>query len=91
MEPMVKSDNNGSYIIDKNIWRAALGLIAILLGVVAYGGQSVLTDVKENTAAIQANVVADQANSIVDAIQSERMGAIKEQLDRIERLVSQKK
>lgn len=78
MDKMIKSDGNGAYIIHKVIWQAAIGLIALLLGVVAYGGQSILSDVKAAQSAVQ-------ANEVVDAIQSERIGAIKEQLDRIER------
>lgn len=78
---MVQSNGNGSYIINKRLWQAAVGLILLLLGVVAYGGEAVMDDVTKNREAIQ-------KNEVIDAIQSERIGSIKETLDRMEATIN---
>ena len=74
---MVKSDGNGSYIIDKNIWKAAIAIIAILCAVVGYAGQHAL-------GAIDTAKIAIDGNALMDAQQEVRLALLKEQLDRIE-------
>ena len=74
---MVKSDGNGSYIVDKNLWKAAISVIAILLGIAGFFGTTALSDIKEAREAIQADAIAG-------ATREARIGILEKQLDRIE-------
>jgi hypothetical protein len=74
---MVKSDGNGSYIVDKNLWRAALFIITILLGVAGFFGSVALSDLKEAKDAITADAIAGAAREA-------RIEILEKQLDRIE-------
>lgn len=77
---MVRSDGNGAYIVDKWIWKAAISLILILLGITGLWGQSILSTVDGAIKSIH-------ANEIVDARQDEQYRAIMEHLARMEQKI----
>jgi hypothetical protein len=74
---MVRSDGNGSYVVDKNLWKAMLAIIAILLAITGVWGQSILTTVKDAESAIVESKVLDSA-------QETKINRLQIQLDRIE-------
>ena len=74
---MVRSDGNGSYIVDKNLWKAAIAIISLLIGLVAYGGGKTLDDLKDVSVAVSKNQAYDEA-------QEARIFILEKQLDRIE-------
>jgi hypothetical protein len=57
MKFMIRPDGNGSYIVDKNVWRAALFIITILLGVAGFFGTTALSDIRTAKEAIQADAI----------------------------------
>jgi predicted CDP-diglyceride synthetase/phosphatidate cytidylyltransferase len=74
---VVRSDGNGSMIVDKNLWRAAVAVIAILLSVIGFFGTMAMSDIKEARDAINVDAVAG-------AMREARIGTLEKQLDRIE-------
>ena len=74
---MVRSDGNGSYVVDKNLWKGLIALVLILLSITGLWGQSILTTID--------NIGEDlRDNQIKDAGQGEEIRGLTKQLDRIE-------
>lgn len=74
---MVKSDGNGAYIVDKNLWKAAIAIISLLIGLAAYGGGKTIDDIRDVQVAVSKNQAYDEA-------QEARIFILEKQLDRIE-------
>lgn len=76
MGVMVKSDGNGAYIVDKKLWGIVMTILTILFGLVVWGGQEVVSDVKES---VKANAVQDE--QIKEMVK--RFDRIEAKLDRV--------
>jgi len=64
VKTMVKSDGNGGYIVDKKLWSMVMALIVLLSGVIVWGAESIVTDVKDNT---KSNAVqSEQIKNLID-------------------------
>lgn len=74
---MVKSDGNGSVLVDKKLWGLMIAIVVFLAGLVAYGAETALSDIK----VIEAEV---HANDVGDSRQEAEIGMLREHLTRIE-------
>jgi hypothetical protein len=82
MKTMVKSDGNGSYVVDRKLWGFLMLVVTILAGLVVYGGQNAIT----NLETIRDTVSRNQA---YDEQQEARIFILEKQLDRIEAKLDQ--
>jgi len=81
---MVKSDGNGSMIVDKNLWKFLLWFVALLVAITGAWGTSLIADVNtlENKT---------QLGEVKDAQQDGRIDRIYDKLETIEALLRDKK
>ena len=74
---MVRSNNNGSYIVDKKMFWLIGFIMTAMFSLVGVGVSNVVSEIKENRQATSKNIAYDEA-------QEARIFMLEKQLDRIE-------